>query len=232
MSDVEVRIEQWRASLAGSDSLRQSDVTELETHLREEIEHLKTSGLRDDEAFLVARRRLGEPAALEEEFLKVSPHRRITSHLSWMTVGVLAYLSVSNLSECVTYTSAWMARVFALPQPCINVLACVVYAMTFAGFGVLLWRYWVSHSLSQEPMQRGSISIRVGVFAAFAAVATWWANSLYRAFLATFMPIGDCGHRHLSQAWASIAWAMLMPVLVAGLIVRLTAKDRRRLEMR
>lgn len=232
MSDVEARIEQWRAGLGGSETIGPADLEEMESHLRDEITHLKTAGLSDAEAFLVARRRLGNPAALEEEFLKVSPHRRIASHLSWMTVGMLAYLSVSNLSECATYTSAWMARALALPQPCINVLACVVHALTFAGIGVLLWRCWVSRSLSQEPMQRGSISIRVGAFAAFAAVATWWADLLYRAFLATFMPIGDFSHLHLAQAWASVAWAMLMPVLAAGLIVWLVAKDRRRLETR
>jgi hypothetical protein len=232
MSDVEARIEQWRAGLADSEAIGPTDLEEMENHLREEITHLQATGLSGEEAFLVARRRLGDPAALEAEFLKVSPHRRIASHLSWMPVGVLAYLSVSNLSECVTYTSAWMARAFALPQPYINVLACVVYAMTFAGIGVLSWRYWVSHSLSQEPMQRGSISIRVGVFAAFAAVATWWADLLYRVLLATFMPTWDFGHLHLAQAWASVAWAMLMPILAAGLIVWLVAKDRHRLETR
>ncbi len=42
-----------------------SDVDELESHLREQIEQLQVSGLSDDEAFLVAHRRLGNTAVLE-----------------------------------------------------------------------------------------------------------------------------------------------------------------------
>jgi hypothetical protein len=57
------RYEQWRTHLAGSELLGNSTVNELEGHLREEMEHLKTSGLSDEEAFLVAQHRLGDTAS-------------------------------------------------------------------------------------------------------------------------------------------------------------------------
>jgi hypothetical protein len=68
MSDIERQIEQWRIGLAASELLGNSDVSELENHLREEMEQLKTSDLSDEEAFLIARRRLGDTEALAAEF--------------------------------------------------------------------------------------------------------------------------------------------------------------------
>ena len=50
MSDIEKRIEQWREELAGSELLGHSDIAELENHLRDQMEQLRTAGLSDDEA--------------------------------------------------------------------------------------------------------------------------------------------------------------------------------------
>ena len=81
MSDVEKQIEQWRAGLASSEMLAETDIRELENHLREEIDHLRSRSLSEDEAFWVARHRLGDPAALENEFAKLRPHRWLLHRL-------------------------------------------------------------------------------------------------------------------------------------------------------
>jgi hypothetical protein len=57
--EVEARIAQWRAALAGSRALSPADVDELEEHLRDQIADLGAAGLDDDEAFLIAVKRLG-----------------------------------------------------------------------------------------------------------------------------------------------------------------------------
>jgi len=76
MCDVEKRIEQWRARLAASETLNNAEINELESHLREEVAGLRKLELSEEEAFLVARQRLGDTADLEGEFAKVYGHRR------------------------------------------------------------------------------------------------------------------------------------------------------------
>lgn len=59
MSTLEEQIGQWRAYVQRARALEPADVDELEEHLREQIADLSTGGLQDDEAFLVAVKRMG-----------------------------------------------------------------------------------------------------------------------------------------------------------------------------
>ena len=70
MAGVEAQIEQWRAFVAKAPAVAARDVEELETHLRDQIAELETAGLTDDEAFLVAVKRLGDLDSLSREFAR------------------------------------------------------------------------------------------------------------------------------------------------------------------
>jgi hypothetical protein len=233
MSDVEKWIEQWRDGLAGSELLGGSDVNELESHLREEMEHLKTSGLSDEEAFLVAKHRLGDAATLEEEFAKVNPHRRFANRLSWMAIGVLGYFLVLHLSLWATNASTVLGYMVGLRTPYLTFLACATQVAAFAAIGALVWWHLRSRSASQTTVRRVPISVRVSIFAACAIVALWWGDNLFfHYFLVRTMPIRDYGQFALASGWASFGWGLLMPFLVAGLIAILALRDRRRAEAR
>jgi hypothetical protein len=67
---TESQIAQWRGYVARRSTLRTEDADELEDHLRGRIEDLVGSGLRPDEAFLVAVKRLGSLDALTREFAR------------------------------------------------------------------------------------------------------------------------------------------------------------------
>jgi hypothetical protein len=70
LEPLEAQIDAWRAHLRGSRSIGGSDVEELEDHLREQIDALRAGGLSDDEAFLVAVKRIGAIHALTREFAR------------------------------------------------------------------------------------------------------------------------------------------------------------------
>ena len=55
---LEERIEQWRSFLRTRQAIHTVDIAELEDHLREQIAALTDAGLAEDEAFLVAVKRL------------------------------------------------------------------------------------------------------------------------------------------------------------------------------
>ena len=70
--ELEAEIRKWRDHLRGTGSVGVADLEELEAHLRDGVNELSDCGLDGDEAFLIAVRRLGNVAAVGEEFAKVT----------------------------------------------------------------------------------------------------------------------------------------------------------------
>jgi PadR family transcriptional regulator, regulatory protein PadR len=67
---LEGQIAEWRSYLLRRQALREVDVAELEDHLRGQVERLMDVGLAEEEAFLVAVKRLGAVDALSQEFAR------------------------------------------------------------------------------------------------------------------------------------------------------------------
>jgi hypothetical protein len=67
---AEAHIAQWRAYADRRPERRPADVDELEDHLRDRIADLISAGLSEDEAFLVAVKRMGTLDALTREFAR------------------------------------------------------------------------------------------------------------------------------------------------------------------
>jgi hypothetical protein len=65
---LEERIGEWRQYFRTRPAVRANDVAELEDHLRSQIDALRTAGLAEDEAFLVAVKRLGDLDSVSREF--------------------------------------------------------------------------------------------------------------------------------------------------------------------
>ncbi|MWC00081.1 permease prefix domain 1-containing protein [Agromyces seonyuensis] len=65
---LEARIAEWRGYVGKRPAVAGTDVDELESHLRDRIEALQAGGLDDDEAFLVAVKRMGALDAVSREF--------------------------------------------------------------------------------------------------------------------------------------------------------------------
>ncbi|HET7299319.1 MAG TPA: permease prefix domain 1-containing protein, partial [Oleiagrimonas sp.] len=72
---VERQIDQWRNWLRRRQAIHATDMVELEDHLREQIAALTDAGLADDEAFLVAVKRMGDLDALSREFAREHAER-------------------------------------------------------------------------------------------------------------------------------------------------------------
>lgn len=70
MDVLESQITQWRSAVSRNRAIDSSDVEELEAHLREQVADLESTGLTEEEAFLVAVRRLGAVDLVTEEFAR------------------------------------------------------------------------------------------------------------------------------------------------------------------
>jgi len=95
--DLNQTILQWRNSLAQSATIRAEEIDELESHLRDSIEHLRERGLNEEEAFLIATRRVGSDELLTTEFAKANPSRIWRGRLCWMLMGIFLFQVLGSL---------------------------------------------------------------------------------------------------------------------------------------
>jgi hypothetical protein len=104
--DLNRAVQQWRENLGDSPALRRENLDELETHLRDSIANLKNRGLAEDEAFLIATRRLGGKALLGREFGKVNSQAVWLNRALWMLVGIQLHACVGSFVHTITYGTA------------------------------------------------------------------------------------------------------------------------------
>jgi hypothetical protein len=85
--DLNGEIRRWRDALALSPEFCGQDIDELECHLSDSLVELQNKGLSEEEAFIIATRRLGSVPALAKEFGRVNNPALWTDRLLWMVLG-------------------------------------------------------------------------------------------------------------------------------------------------
>ncbi len=160
MFDLETAITDWKQSLTARESLSVDNVAELETHLRDAVSTLASGSLNEEEAFLIAQRRVGPSGELGSEFAKDNPSHVWVLRLKWICVGVLLYLAHDRV--IFSQFSSMFLRL--VPRDGSGVSFVLVYAtvstLYFAFIlvlGVLLtirhapWIEWVSSRILRVP---------------------------------------------------------------------------------
>lgn len=102
MFELNQAIKHWVASFADQQTMTDSDLQELETHLREEIDHLILAGLSEEEALLIAAGRLGDAGDLSAEFAKVNTGEIWKRRAFWALAGILVSILASSVSGIVS----------------------------------------------------------------------------------------------------------------------------------
>ena len=147
---LEQAISCWRAELNASGTIGNNDLAELETHLRESHEELRTHALADDEAFLIARRRLGG-AEVVEELAKVDTGALWAGRAWWMILGVLLSQIFWTCSRIVTVLAqtgialstqgfGWSGTAVTVGQVFVALLTIVLFAFLLVRLVRGKWR--------------------------------------------------------------------------------------------
>lgn len=74
-AELESQIDQWRGYVQHQQAIAWADVEELEDHLRDQVSELTSSGLSEDEAFLIAVKRMGKLDDISREFARAHSER-------------------------------------------------------------------------------------------------------------------------------------------------------------
>lgn len=108
MSELERQVRAWRESIRAVGSLTGDDVEELEAHLMDSARDLRRVGLSEEEAMLVALRRVGGPSMLAVEYRKVNPGLVWARRCYWMTAGFLAFTLALGAIRVLSHAGAWL----------------------------------------------------------------------------------------------------------------------------
>lgn len=73
--DLETQLDQWRGYVQRRQAISAADVAEMEGHLRDQVDELTSSGLSEDEAFLIAVKRMGKLDDISREFAREHSER-------------------------------------------------------------------------------------------------------------------------------------------------------------
>lgn len=149
MSDVNRALLSWRLQLQQA-GLSADDATELESHLVEEMDALQQSGLRPDESFVVATRRLGHPCELAAEYSKndaLMSWRRPARLLLW---GLLMLEGTSLVFSLMLLTVYGLGAWDAVGSSLLGGLIWLSHLSNWIALGLL----WLLAARSQGAVSR------------------------------------------------------------------------------
>jgi capsular polysaccharide biosynthesis protein len=192
--NLDQAIAAWRDELARQPGLTPADLRELEAHLRDGFAEFKAKGLADDEAFQLARKRVGPSGAVAAEFAKASPGQVGASRLFWVVFGLFLFASYDDIITCFHY---WLFKFSAsvglvgpelYRHPQFPVFS--PYHELF-GYGVAI--YWLVRGVPQFLAHAASSRNRVATFGiatilvtSLSGVPLWQTNHAIRIFLLLF----------------------------------------------
>ncbi len=139
MFDLEQAITDWKSGFENSDSVSREHLQELELHLRDTVPTLVDNGLADDEAFLVATRRLGHPTALEREFAKVNGSLLWRKRVLWMLCGYVGIGACSTLLGGLSSAGAGVATLAGASGRASGMTSVAMLAVGWVVFLALLY---------------------------------------------------------------------------------------------
>ncbi|GAB3223338.1 hypothetical protein GCM10027447_10970 [Glycomyces halotolerans] len=125
-TDLEAQIAEWRAYMRRRRAVHDTDVDELEDHLRGRITDLGATGLRPDESFLIAVKRMGGLDELSREFARehsdrlwkqlVLPTGPAASAPSGPRRELLAMIACAALGALAIKAPSWFGLDFATAE--------------------------------------------------------------------------------------------------------------------
>lgn len=221
MSQLEELLQDWKTDLRRMEGLRPLDVEEMEQHVRDSTADLTAKGLNDEEAFLIATRRLGEHGSLGREFGKVNGSHIWTRRAFWMLAGYLLMQICGMFISGVVSLGQVLAVIIGGNG---TVLACVSIGLPVAFWiGVFLWfRRWAHTGHDGRPFGQflGRSSTRVVVFAFMAiVVVTGLIKVGSQVTVARLTSAQTLGEAALISAYANTALAFLVPLAFVALML-------------
>lgn len=218
MFQLKEAIQHWRSNLLQNQTVTDTDVEELESHLRDEIDSLVLTGLNEEEAFMVASHRMGDSRTIGYEFAKVNPSLAWRRRAFWMLFGILLSMLVHGVSwGCSRACSALLAWMNINPY-----ISGVTSVLVHIGiFVVLLFGIIFGMSLWEKTIKgRGSVS-KILILCMVLIFLLRGASIAFEIVGVKLMGAETIGKMALASSYTSLAWSVLWPVIVVVMLIML-----------
>lgn len=162
--DLNERIQGWRKTLLGRPGIGESDVDELESHLRDTVDRLTAAALTQEEAFLVAAHRIGSPVELEDQYSAVNFGEAWKTRVIWMVAGVLGYWTVTGASEALAKLTLIVGAGRVSDGVALARWGVPIDLVAIVAFGCLLfkcvrWQIIRNRKAGQTKVRNGSVGL-------------------------------------------------------------------------
>jgi putative ABC transport system permease protein len=140
MFELEKAIKKWRKTLLESEAMEDGYIAELESHLYDEIERLRESGLTDQEAFIKAVEDLGAPDSIGSEYSKADtrgiPEQALWTSSHFMPALIWNYLKVTlrKVRQNKAYSVINIVGLATGITCCLFILLYVHFELSFENF--------------------------------------------------------------------------------------------------
>ncbi len=232
MFDLNEEILKWRNSLAQSEPLGGSDVDELESHLREQIECLASLNLSEEESLWIARRRLGSAGDLAGEFAKINKSAILKSRLFWMTAGALAYILSIQSGAVGARLGVLLAAFGGLRGPGLGIVHVTSQITVLVAALYLCYR--VCRKICDSPgfsRWADSMTERIVLFAGLAVFVVMLATVRGSAVgVPGFIGVEDCARVVIVRAYTQLALSLLLPVVMVVMMILLCRSNSNKIE--
>jgi len=221
MFDLNEQIIKWRSNLAQSQTLGSSDIDELESHLREEIESLKCLKLSDEEAFLVSTYRLGDTARLSDEYAKINRGKRFRQNVSWMITGILTYLLATHFTTAISKDCVLLAANSGITGH---------RSLGFIGFGsqilTLITTFFLGYFICRLIIQRPGFKKQIKQLTTRMRLLTVLLVFLImtvvcRIPVPAFRPMNIQVNVTQALTYTKFLWSVLLPVILVMVLINL-----------
>jgi hypothetical protein len=224
MFDLDEAVRAWGEKMRDARTCQTEDVLEMESHLRETVADLSAGNLSEEEAFLVAARRLGSVGELAEEFGKVNPTLVWRHRLFWMAAGCLALLFIRGIHYSAITLGFAAAAASGFPSWAVWAVPVCATALFISGCVVTARRMLQRGTDAADRRLRRMTERRVGrtffvtaiALLTIGELALQLGSQLAMARVLAVSEIGKIAVRNAVIGWTS---PVLMAVFLALLMV-------------
>jgi hypothetical protein len=218
MFTVENAVNNWKLQLNQRQTMTPADIEEMETHLRDEMETLQSAGLSEEEAFLVASRRIGDCDQVAGEFAKINTTVIWRNRFFWMIGGILSAHILSAIAASSTQYSLVFLKYEHLPLNWFwtGLIAPLVSALVLLGLGWGLYRL-----IPRSSLWRVSARAKVLLIVALGLGVVVFEKIFMLVPLAMIRTstVQDYGQYSLGSTYAMFVLSLIWPLMLAALLI-------------
>ena len=234
MFNLNEKIINWRGNLAQSETLGSSDIDELESHLREEIEQLTALNLSDEEAFLVATHRLGSTDSLAAEYKKINSGMKFRRRLSLMITGILAYLLATHFVISVSRGCVWLAATGGIRGYTLGIIGFISQILTLVAtffFGYCICKLILNRPGFRKQINRLKTKLILLISLLVFLIIITVSRIFFPVMVLRIMKPQEYGQVAQSLALTRLLWYVLLPALLVIMLIKLRKPDLHKVDV-